>query len=79
MEALYDNGSEVDGDNGNVDDWDGSKNGNGLTLKQKLRSFALNLTLYVSSFSCIDFLVCGDLFIYLKVAIVKSLMSIFTE
>ena len=36
MEALCDNGSEFDGDNGDVDDQDGSKNGNGLTLKQKL-------------------------------------------
>lgn len=34
MEALCDNGSGVDGDNGDIDDWDGSKNGNGFTLKQ---------------------------------------------
>lgn len=37
MEALRDNGSGVDGDNGDVDDWDGSKNGNGLTLKQAVK------------------------------------------
>lgn len=34
MEALCDNGSGVDGDNGDIDDWDGNKNGNGFTLKQ---------------------------------------------
>lgn len=53
-EALGGNGRGADGDNCDVDRH-GSKNGDGRALKWKLRSFTFNLTLYVSSLSCIDF------------------------
>lgn len=81
-EAFHGNRSGVDGENCDVDGPKVSKNGNGLVLKWKLRSFTLNFKFiykFVKLYRLWLILVFLGLFIYLQVTIVKNPPSVLTE
>lgn len=83
-EAFRGNGSGVDGKNCDIDGPKVSKNGNGLLLKWKLRSFTLNFK-FIYKFVKLYrlwvwlILVFLGLFIDLQVTIVKTPPSVLTE